>query len=180
MDYYKLLDIKDNASKHDIKRAYHKFALKYHPDKNKASDAEEKFRAIKEAYQILKDDQKRELYDRFDLPQARSARRSQHGRHHADHQRPRHSEEFFTGVSEKYSKEKSDQDELERIRRINTDILDKANAELRRKSDHHSSSSGRHKRASRAGVFMGNILAEENDDDYEKIVLDRLRKLSSQ
>jgi len=52
-NYYKILDIDQNASKEEIKKAYYKMALKYHPDKNKDSDAEEKFKEITEAYDNL-------------------------------------------------------------------------------------------------------------------------------
>ena len=52
-NYYKILGINKNASDQEIKKAYKKMALKYHPDKNKSPDANEKFKEISEAYQIL-------------------------------------------------------------------------------------------------------------------------------
>jgi molecular chaperone DnaJ len=64
-DYYKILGIEKNASKDDIKKAYRRLALKYHPDKNKAPDAEEKFKEISEAYAVLYDDEKRRMYDQY-------------------------------------------------------------------------------------------------------------------
>ena len=64
-DYYKVLGIEKNASKDDIKKAYRRLALKYHPDKNKAPDAEEKFKGISEAYAVLYDDEKRRMYDQY-------------------------------------------------------------------------------------------------------------------
>lgn len=64
-DYYEVLGVDRDASKQDIRRAYRKLARKYHPDVNKAEDAEERFKEIKEAYEVLKDDQKRAQYDRF-------------------------------------------------------------------------------------------------------------------
>jgi len=63
---YELLGIKKGASKEDIKRAFRKMARKYHPDVNPGDkNAEEKFKEINQAYQILMDDEKRKMYDQF-------------------------------------------------------------------------------------------------------------------
>ncbi|XP_005112000.1 dnaJ homolog subfamily B member 1 [Aplysia californica] len=64
-DYYKVLGIARGASEEEIKKAYRKMALKYHPDKNKSPGAEEKFKEIAEAYDVLGDAQKKEVYDRY-------------------------------------------------------------------------------------------------------------------
>ena len=64
-DYYEVLDVSKDASKEEIKRAYRKLALKYHPDRNKAPEAEAQFKEISEAYAVLSDDEKRSQYDRF-------------------------------------------------------------------------------------------------------------------
>lgn len=64
-DYYEILGIDKNASKSQIKKAYRKLALKYHPDKNPEKDAEERFKEISEAYAVLYDDEKRKKYDQF-------------------------------------------------------------------------------------------------------------------
>ncbi|XP_063700206.1 dnaJ protein homolog 1 [Culicoides brevitarsis] len=64
-DYYKILGIQKGSSDEDIKKAYRKLALKYHPDKNKAKDAEEKFKEVAEAYEVLSDKKKRDVYDRY-------------------------------------------------------------------------------------------------------------------
>src|SRR5579875_237621 len=64
-DYYEVLGVPRNATKDEIKAAYRKLALQYHPDRNKSPDAEEKFKEISEAYAVLSDDQKRMQYDRF-------------------------------------------------------------------------------------------------------------------
>ncbi len=65
-DYYKILGVPRNASKEEIKKAYRKLALEYHPDKNKGNkSAEEKFKEITEAYAVLSDDEKRKQYDMF-------------------------------------------------------------------------------------------------------------------
>ena len=62
-DYYEVLGVKRDASDDDIKRAFKRLAIKYHPDRNKDADAGEKFREINEAYQVLSDPQKRQAYD---------------------------------------------------------------------------------------------------------------------
>ena len=64
-DYYEILGIARNATKEEIKSTYRKLALKYHPDRNKSPNAEEKFKEISEAYAILSDDEKRRTYDMY-------------------------------------------------------------------------------------------------------------------
>jgi molecular chaperone DnaJ len=64
-DYYEVLGVPRNASKDEIKNEYRKLALKYHPDRNKSPDAEDKFKEISEAYAVLSDDEKRTQYDQF-------------------------------------------------------------------------------------------------------------------
>src|SRR5258708_5913203 len=66
-DYYKILGISRNATADDIKKAYRKLALKWHPDKNpdKREESERRFKQIAEAYEVLSDDKKRILYNEF-------------------------------------------------------------------------------------------------------------------
>src|SRR6202451_58788 len=65
-DYYKVLDLARNASEADIKKAYRRLAMKFHPDRNPGDhDAEEKFKEAKEAYEVLSESQKRGLYDQY-------------------------------------------------------------------------------------------------------------------
>ncbi|KAB5524286.1 hypothetical protein DKX38_022035 [Salix brachista] len=64
-DYYSTLNVSRNATLQEIKSSYRKLALKYHPDMNKGAGAEDKFKEISAAYEVLSDDEKRSLYDRF-------------------------------------------------------------------------------------------------------------------
>jgi molecular chaperone DnaJ len=64
-DYYEILGISKDATETEIKKAYRKLAMKYHPDKNKDADAEDKFKELSEAYAVISDTEKREQYDRF-------------------------------------------------------------------------------------------------------------------
>ena len=65
-DFYKVLGVEKNASTQEIKKAYRKLALKYHPDRNPGDKtAEEKFRKVSEAYEVLSNDEKRAKYDQF-------------------------------------------------------------------------------------------------------------------
>lgn len=66
LEYYEILEITKTADAAEIKKAYRKLALQYHPDRNQGNkEAEEKFKAINEAYQVLSDEQKRATYDRY-------------------------------------------------------------------------------------------------------------------
>lgn len=64
-DYYNTLDVSRDAKPDDIKRAYRRLARKYHPDVSKEPDAEERFKEVAEAYEVLKDPEKRKAYDQF-------------------------------------------------------------------------------------------------------------------
>jgi DnaJ domain len=64
-DYYEVLGVNKNASKDDIKKNFRDLAKKYHPDLNKDAKAEEKFKELNEAYEVLTDDQKKAAYDSF-------------------------------------------------------------------------------------------------------------------
>lgn len=64
-DYYKILGVTREVGKDEIKRAYRKLARKYHPDVNKDSKAEERFKEVAEAYEVLKDPEKKAAYDKF-------------------------------------------------------------------------------------------------------------------
>jgi curved DNA-binding protein len=64
-DYYKVMGLSRNATQDEVKRAYRKLARKYHPDVSKEPDAEAKFKELGEAYEVLKDPQKRAAYDKL-------------------------------------------------------------------------------------------------------------------
>ncbi|NXQ32892.1 DNJB8 protein, partial [Alaudala cheleensis] len=102
VDYYKVLGLQKDASQDDIKKSYHKLALKWHPDKNPRNkeEAEKKFKEIVEAYEILSDPQKRSVYDKS-LEESRVSREraaagcsSFFGSHHGFP----HQEEVFGGM----------------------------------------------------------------------------------
>lgn len=65
LNYYEVLGVSQNATADEIKKAFRKKALQFHPDKNKSPDAEEKFKQINEAYEILSDPEKRQMFDRY-------------------------------------------------------------------------------------------------------------------
>ncbi|XP_040013727.1 dnaJ homolog subfamily B member 5 isoform X5 [Xiphias gladius] len=64
-DFYKILGVSPESNEDEIKKAYRKMALKFHPDKNSDADAEDRFKEIAEAYEILADPKKRSIYDQF-------------------------------------------------------------------------------------------------------------------
>jgi molecular chaperone DnaJ len=64
-DYYEVLGVEKNVDEKELKKAYKKLARKYHPDVNKAADSADKFKEVKEAYDVLSDSQQRAQYDRF-------------------------------------------------------------------------------------------------------------------
>ena len=64
-DYYDILGVSKNTDDKEIKKAYRKLALKYHPDRNKSKDAEDKFKEISTAYAVLSNPEKRKVYDQY-------------------------------------------------------------------------------------------------------------------
>src|SRR5215210_4610830 len=81
-DYYSVLNVPRDASDDEIKKSYRKLAMRYHPDRNSGSkEAEERFKEITEAYDVLRDPEKRALYDRYGEA---GLRRGGSGFHHVD------------------------------------------------------------------------------------------------
>jgi molecular chaperone DnaJ len=84
-DFYSVLEVERTASEDQIKQAYRKLAMRYHPDRNNGSpDAEERFKLITEAYDVLRDPQKRAVYDRYGEAGLRGAGGGAGGFHHVD------------------------------------------------------------------------------------------------
>jgi len=79
-DYYDVLGVDKKASAAELKKAYRKLALQYHPDKNKSADAEKKFKEINQAYEALSDSKKRQAYDQFGHTAFSAGGQSAHGR----------------------------------------------------------------------------------------------------
>jgi curved DNA-binding protein len=79
-DYYKVMGVSSDATDKDIKLAYRRLARKYHPDISKEKDAEDHFKEVGEAYEVLKDPQKRKVYDQYmhDLKHGQQSRQSTH------------------------------------------------------------------------------------------------------
>ncbi|MEJ2499344.1 MAG: DnaJ domain-containing protein, partial [Sulfurovaceae bacterium] len=66
IDYYEILEVSRDSNGAEIKKSYRKLALKYHPDRNPDDkEAEDRFKLVNEAYQVLSDDEKRSIYDRY-------------------------------------------------------------------------------------------------------------------
>lgn len=88
-DYYKIMGLSRDAAEKDIKTAYRKLARKYHPDVSKELNAEEKFKELGEAYEVLKDPEKRKLYDQYaenwKAAQQAGGAQSQQQQHHQQH-----------------------------------------------------------------------------------------------
>lgn len=169
-DHYKVLGVKRTASEVEIKKAYRKLALEYHPDKNRRKENEggEKIRAINAAYEILSDESKRAAYDRFE-PETFSTSTSSKSHNRSSHYQK--DDSFFRGSSAKVSEEQRYQNEISRIRQINSDLLEEANLAIKRQRSRNS----KRTRPKETSFFTGEILPEEDDDSYEKIVLERLR-----
>ncbi|MGB5301845.1 MAG: DnaJ domain-containing protein, partial [Gemmatimonadota bacterium] len=64
-DYYTRLGVEKDSDPDTIKKAYRKLAMEFHPDRNSSPDAEENFKRVTEAYEVLRDPEQRQLYDRF-------------------------------------------------------------------------------------------------------------------
>jgi len=84
-NYYEMLELSSNATESDIKKAYRKLALKWHPDKNpdNQKEAEKRFKEISEAYEVLSDKKKRDIYDRYGSEGLKNA--TNNGHHHSSH-----------------------------------------------------------------------------------------------
>uniref|UniRef100_A0A3Q0R0V6 DnaJ homolog subfamily B member 9 n=1 Tax=Amphilophus citrinellus TaxID=61819 RepID=A0A3Q0R0V6_AMPCI len=146
-DYYDILGVPKGATERQIKKAFHKLAMKYHPDKNKSPDAEVRFREIAEAYETLSDETRRREYDQFGDTTAYFSGETQ-GRHRQGGHQP-----FSFSFDDIFK---------------NFDIYSQnRHARHRRHFDEHSRSHSRHKRHFQGGFGAGMI----NDmfDDIERM-----------
>ncbi|MDP1604602.1 MAG: DnaJ C-terminal domain-containing protein [Legionella sp.] len=82
-DYYKVMGLEKNASQEEIKRTYRKLARKYHPDVSKEANAENKFKEVGEAYEVLKDPEKRKKYDQYGQYWQEPSQRPQQQQHYS-------------------------------------------------------------------------------------------------
>lgn len=81
-NYYEILGVRKDATDRQIKKAFRALATKYHPDKNKEKEAEEKFREIAQAYEVLSDPEKRKKYDQFGEAAFENGGQGGHGSFH--------------------------------------------------------------------------------------------------
>ncbi|CAG5107223.1 Oidioi.mRNA.OKI2018_I69.chr1.g3213.t1.cds [Oikopleura dioica] len=105
-NFYDILGVEKSATTKEIKKAFRKLAMKYHPDKNKADDAEEKFREIAEAYETLSNEQKRASYDASGFANA-GAGQNQHQHQHSKSNFDFNFDQFFKDFDE-FFKTKND------------------------------------------------------------------------
>lgn len=87
-DYYKIMGLSQDATEKDIKQAYRKLARQYHPDLNKASNAEEQFKEMGEAYEVLKNPEKRAEYDQYRNNKKFNSSRQQNSNWQNEHSNP--------------------------------------------------------------------------------------------
>ena len=99
-DYYKVLGVKKGAKTEEIKKAFRKLALQYHPDKNKEEGAEEKFMKLSEAYNILSDPKKRKDYDMHGAGHGQGPRVKSRPRPGGQKPRGRHNQRFHFDFDE--------------------------------------------------------------------------------
>ncbi|MFT4060015.1 MAG: DnaJ C-terminal domain-containing protein [Legionella sp.] len=103
-DYYKIMGLSEDATEKDIKLAYRRLARKYHPDLNKEPNAEERFKEMGEAYEVLKDPIKRAQYDNYRKYGATSQQQQHQYSRHSNHQGPfqnqktQFNEDFFESI----------------------------------------------------------------------------------
>lgn len=105
-NYYKLMGVQPTASPQEIKQAYRKLARKYHPDVSKEPNAEQKFKEVGEAYEVLKDPKKRKQYDEFDEMQQQSYSQPNGQAYHANSTSNADFEDFINSMfRERYQQE---------------------------------------------------------------------------
>ncbi|XP_071370366.1 dnaJ homolog subfamily B member 9-like [Centroberyx affinis] len=176
-DYYDILGVPKDASERQIKKAFHKLALKYHPDRNKSPDAESTFREIAEAYETLSDDKRRRQYDQFGHGPSPGEGHGGGGRGSDSYDFHQHFQSFNFNFDdmfkdfEPFSHQQRHQQQHHFHSHSHSHAHAHAHAHQKRQFDSHQEAMNRHKRQFQQGGFGGGGggLFDDVFEDLEKM-----------